>query len=401
MEPAEGIVLYTICNLSSYPHKSASERRTTLSKVAFFLLVLSLMCSIYSAQAQYPRCISGCTANDATIDPGSLYLVANTDCVLGQNTNAELYATFLINRDKGVCCVLTVFDIYINGLLVYNDYPYLVKADLTSSGTYTNIKIAEISWPCGASVELRDILVQWDPKGGQSCPSCTSDCSLYNAPSKCYYEAGPWSVKSYSISGIKFYDPDGNGYTTGDIPLSGWEIKLQKRVGSSWTDVATKTTGQDGSYVFDYLPPGTYRVCETVKDGWVQTDPTAGCYEVTITNANIQNINFGNRGNLKIKVCKFNDLDGDGVKDENEPMVPNWPISVTGPYGYSKSVSTGDDGCVELSNLPPGEYTVTEGTVPGWTPTTPTTYTFSLTPEKSLYQVDFGNLQCNVYISVT
>ena len=207
-----------------------------------------------------------------------------------------------------------------------------------------------------------------------------------------------------SISGVKFYDPNGTGEVTGKDWLGGWNITL-----SIWNETAgeyeelNKTTtspnaGTLGQYSFDYLIPARYRVCETLKDGWEQTYPDPGtddgCHIVDLTGEEPQSMtdaDFGNRGDLNVTICKFNDLDGDGEKGDGESTVPFWPVNLTGPYGYSFDGETGESGCVGLRYLPPGEYTASEGMIAGWVNITPTSETFNLDPTNSPYNVSFGN----------
>ena len=64
-----------------------------------------------------------------------------------------------------------------------------------------------------------------------------------------------------SINGVKFYDANGNGVQDQDEPgLPGQEVKLVE----SGKEIATVTTGQDGSYTFSNLVPGTYEVDDPI-----------------------------------------------------------------------------------------------------------------------------------------
>ena len=84
------------------------------------------------------------------------------------------------------------------------------------------------------------------------------------------------------IQGIKYKDTLGTGAV-----LEGWEILLYKgepAVGEpnkldafAWT-----TTDSSGYYMFDKLCPDTYYVYELLKDGWVQTHPSDGFWEVEL-----------------------------------------------------------------------------------------------------------------------
>jgi uncharacterized repeat protein (TIGR01451 family) len=98
----------------------------------------------------------------------------------------------------------------------------------------------------------------------------------------------------------------------------------------------------------------------------------------------------------KAEICifKFHDLDGDGKQDPNEPGLPGWPFTVSpAPLPSTPSpVTTGPQGAICFGVEAPGTYTITEVVQPGWTPTTPTTQTVTVTPGQTV-NVAFGNKQ--------
>jgi hypothetical protein len=98
-----------------------------------------------------------------------------------------------------------------------------------------------------------------------------------------------------NISGVKWNDYNGNGIRdVNDNPLSGWVITLKYQNG---TVVGSKTTGADGSYVFDNLAWEKYTLSETLKSGWKQTYPAGKTYtvEINATSLNVINRDFGNQ----------------------------------------------------------------------------------------------------------
>lgn len=60
-------------------------------------------------------------------------------------------------------------------------------------------------------------------------------------------------------------------------------------------------------------------------------------------------------------ILKCYDANLNGKCDPGEP-ISGWPISISGPGGYSKSGLSGDADIVTVCPLAPGDYTVTEGT---------------------------------------
>ncbi len=71
---------------------------------------------------------------------------------------------------------------------------------------------------------------------------------------------------------------------------------------------------------------------------------------------------------------KFNDLDGDGVKDAGEPGLPNWTIHIFGTTNDNvvvhEDILTDANGNYEIT-LPPGTYTACEELQTGWVQTFP------------------------------
>ena len=72
-----------------------------------------------------------------------------------------------------------------------------------------------------------------------------------------------------------------------------------------------------------------------------------------------------------LQVVKFEDVNGNGVRDLGEPGVPGWTFRLTNPQGNGSVVSTGSDGTITIGNVPAGVWTVQEVTDPLWTNITP------------------------------
>ncbi|MFQ5485401.1 MAG: hypothetical protein ACE5DO_08735, partial [Desulfobacterales bacterium] len=96
-----------------------------------------------------------------------------------------------------------------------------------------------------------------------------------------------------AITGQKYEDINGNGqYDYGEPSLEGWTIFLDEN-GNGYLDKNEKSTvthsdypGDPAHYEFRDLLLGDYRVCEVLKDNWVQTQPgfpnQTQCYDETI-----------------------------------------------------------------------------------------------------------------------
>jgi archaellum component FlaF (FlaF/FlaG flagellin family) len=107
----------------------------------------------------------------------------------------------------------------------------------------------------------------------------------------------------------------------------------------------------------------------------------------------------------EVEICKFEDTNGNGVWDANEPTISSWMITVTDPLGISNDYYTDDDGCVTIYAPMDGDYVITETVLSDWSVTativdgtyiTPTdSVTISVNAKTSVeYTVTFGNFQC-------
>ncbi|HEV3339673.1 MAG TPA: SpaA isopeptide-forming pilin-related protein, partial [Pirellulales bacterium] len=106
---------------------------------------------------------------------------------------------------------------------------------------------------------------------------------------------GTVAIGNITVSGTKYLDLTGNGFSADDTPLGGVTINLyQGGTGPGTTGdklVATTTTANDGSYSFGLASAGTYFVQESVSAGYVQTgggpNGTAGnTYYTVVASAN-------------------------------------------------------------------------------------------------------------------
>jgi hypothetical protein len=93
------------------------------------------------------------------------------------------------------------------------------------------------------------------------------------------FAAGP-SVECGAIHVEKYHDLDENGERDPDEPgLSGWHFDLKDSQGNT---VAGGDTNGEGKLSFEDLPFGCYTVCETLPEGWVNSDPGTSCQNAII-----------------------------------------------------------------------------------------------------------------------
>jgi len=94
------------------------------------------------------------------------------------------------------------------------------------------------------------------------------------------------------ISGTKFNDSNSNATRDpGEAGLSGWTIRLTRPDGTA----INATTDANGSYKFENLTSGTYRVSEIRQSNWTQTYPAwMGDHIINVTDGNVTGVDFGN-----------------------------------------------------------------------------------------------------------
>jgi protocatechuate 3,4-dioxygenase beta subunit len=196
-----------------------------------------------------------------------------------------------------------------------------------------------------------------------------------------------------TISGMKFEDLNGNGVKdAGDNGLPGWTIQLDRDANGSVD--ATATTDANGNYSFTNVGPGTYRVREVLQPGWLQT--TANPADITaVSGTNVNNIDFGNFELIAISGMKFEDLNGNGVKDAGDNGLQGWTIQLDQDANGSVDATTTTDanGNYNFSNLGPGTYRVREQLQTGWIQTTANPADVTAVSGTNVSTVDFGNFE--------
>jgi protocatechuate 3,4-dioxygenase beta subunit len=196
-----------------------------------------------------------------------------------------------------------------------------------------------------------------------------------------------------AISGLKFQDNNGDGVQNGsDAGIAGWTIELDKD--ANGTVDATTITGAGGAYSFTGLTAGTYRVREVGQAGWIQTtDNPANVTVVSGTNS-VDN-NFGNFQLGSISGQKFNDINGDGIKNGSDAGLAGWTIQLDKDANGTVDATTvtGAGGAYSFTGLTAGTYRVREVGQTGWIQTTVNPGDVTVVSGTNSAGISFGNFQ--------
>ncbi|WP_264322338.1 SdrD B-like domain-containing protein [Zarconia navalis] len=203
------------------------------------------------------------------------------------------------------------------------------------------------------------------------------------------------------ISGSKWHDLDGDGTRDdGEPGLANWTIYIDDNDNGELDAGETSTTTDElGNYSFS-VDAGSYTVAEVQQQGWEQTAPITGTHEVSVApSETIDSIDFGNIALPgELSGSKWDDIDGDGVRDVGESGLEGWTIYLddngNGALdGEEVSTVTDADGNYSFTDLDAGSYIVAEVLQPGWEQTAPTDgfHTVNIDPGEAIAELDFGN----------
>ncbi len=154
----------------------------------------------------------------------------------------------------------------------------------------------------------------------------------------------------------KTEDLNGDGIKDAGEPwLENWEMSLD---GATGVFAADPLAGDDYQVQFTDLRPGDYEVCETLKGGWVNTDPAdaSKCKKVTVVSGETAEVLLGNFKKTTITAIKFHDKNADTVMDATDPFL-EWSMTLTGGATKTTDPVTGE---AKWTGLGPGTYEVCE-----------------------------------------
>lgn len=199
------------------------------------------------------------------------------------------------------------------------------------------------------------------------------------------------------ISGVKFQDNNGDGVRqTGENGVASLTLFLDTNNNSQQdTGEISTLTDAGGNYAFTSVAAGTYRVREVVPTGWVRTTANPGAVTVTSSTGTVSGGSFGNFKLGTISGVKFQDTNGNAVRDANEPVLSDFVIFIDANgdgilNSGERNAKSNVNGGFSFSNLGPGSYSLREVKLSGWNQTTPNPAAIAMTSGAAL-SVSFGN----------
>ncbi|MFO0949050.1 MAG: SdrD B-like domain-containing protein [Planctomycetota bacterium] len=224
--------------------------------------------------------------------------------------------------------------------------------------------------------------------------------TLLNGQTMTGIDFGNYPRQEASIRGTVYMDADKDGVRdAGERGLSGITVYLdlndngildasEPNVLTSSDLFFTPSVDETGTYSFTHLAAGTYRVREIVPGDQLPTPESQSSHLVTVSiGEDVTGIDSGNiyRPN-EIHGVKFNDFDGDHVRDDDETGIAGVTIYVDldrdDIFDEGEPITvTAADGSYSFVDLTPGAYVIRDVDQNGYAQTYPGTLGGTLWPD--------------------
>jgi hypothetical protein len=222
-----------------------------------------------------------------------------------------------------------------------------------------------------------------------------------------------WGVAVYNtVSGYKWHDINADGiWQQPDEPgLGDWQICAQPldNQGLPAGEPVCTLTFEDGRYTLSLLD-GTYEIYEICEPDWHQSHPAptggvcgSGTYTLSMSGASREEgRNFGNYQSVDQTVVKYHDLNADGDRDADEPVLSNWEffIDANGNEDWDADETkqaTDDSGETTFTLTAGASYSICEVLQTDWNSSDPAGATLckstgTVEPDTPLDTLYFGN----------
>lgn len=201
-------------------------------------------------------------------------------------------------------------------------------------------------------------------------------------------EFGNYEVGNLTI--YKFNDTNHNGvWDAGEVPLPNWGFKVK---GPNGVIDITRYTDENGGSSVELPANRRYSVSETIPVGWRNSTPHT--QSVYIKPCEDALVTFGNYRDTRIIIHKFNDTNGNGIRDSDEQGLAGWDFWISGP-NVNEIFTTDENGWVRYEDAIPGQYRIEERPREDqrneWKITTPPRTKEVVVEEGQKVKVEFGN----------
>jgi autotransporter-associated beta strand protein len=195
---------------------------------------------------------------------------------------------------------------------------------------------------------------------------------------------------SGQIAGMVYTDVNGNGRNNSDPSRDGVTVQLD--MGADGSVDQTTTTANGGLYSFSDLPAGRFRIRMVAPGGTVQTSFNPSDVTLAIAQT-VGGVDFGVFQLVSVSGTKFNDRNGDGIRNNNEPGVGGVEMRIFPAGGglIIQTVLTNSDGTFAFSNIGPGSFDVQELIPAGTSQTTRDPATITTSSGLDVTGILFGN----------
>jgi len=214
---------------------------------------------------------------------------AKTIALSGTFLNNSTGTTTITDADTGA----VVGGIALTGVAGSGTWAYsLDGSTFTSVGTVSTTsalllpKTASLRYTPGGSSQTATITYRaWDTTTGTAGNKADTTTSGGSTAFSSATDTASLSLDTAALSGFVYVDTNNDGLRTKSggkfhVGIPGVPVKLlSKGTGSTWTEVPGKSpilTGSDGSYRFEGLPAGTYRIQEVPPAKFKDGKDTAG-----------------------------------------------------------------------------------------------------------------------------
>ncbi|CAN1499052.1 hypothetical protein MCEMIH16_00439 [Caulobacteraceae bacterium] len=296
-------------------------------------------------------------------------------------------------RSMGKICITKYNDLNRNGqrdpgepgmagwVFIIDGDPYQLFFTTGADGSVCHER-SEEAWAVMESNSSGPYLQGWtntDP-GSPYCSggSTPKECFTFTGVEQLALEFGNWKPATVTLTKTVTSTAPGGGYPTTGLATGGsFPVKLNCPLAAMNT-LANVPAGQTRTLnnvpvgavctVTETLPQGSipYAACPTGSGYWesplINSSPitvASGTNAVTVSNRFVCN---APPPPGKVCVTKYNDVNGDGVRQSGEPGLTGWNFTVRNVNGVAVTTLTSTSGYPACSPfiLPPGNYTIEE-----------------------------------------